>query len=80
VNELSDLDRDILAFEHRHWHSPAGVKTHAINSQFGWSTTRYHQRLVLLLDCPAAEQDSPQLIHRLQRLRVSRARTSREPY
>ncbi len=78
VPDLSDRDRQILAFE-RQWWKYAGSKEQAIKELFDMSSTRYYQVLNALLDNPAALQADPMLIKRLRRMRSSRqrARTSR---
>lgn len=73
---LSDLERDVLAFEHLRWNH-AGAKHTAIRDRFGLTPTRYHQLLRSLLDRPAALQHDPQLILRLRRLREQRAQQRR---
>src|SRR5438034_2797854 len=72
--ELSDRDREILAFE-RQWWKYAGAKEQAIRELFDMSATRYYQVLNALLDKPEAMAADPLLIKRLRRLRTSRQRT-----
>ena len=78
TGELSERDRDILAFE-RQWWKYAGSKEQAIKELFDMSSTRYYQVLNALLDSQAALEADPMLIKRLRRMRASRqrARTSR---
>jgi hypothetical protein len=70
---LTDHDRAILDFEDRHW-KYAGAKETQIRRQFGYSATRYYQRLNHLIDQPGALAYNPLLVKRLQRLRTTRAR------
>src|SRR5437868_15437297 len=72
--ELSERDREILAFE-RQWWKYAGAKEQAIRELFDMSATRYYQVLNALLDKPEAMAADPLLIKRLRRLRTSRQRT-----
>ena len=75
--ELSDRDREILAFE-RQWWKYAGAKEQAVRELFDMSATRYYQVLNALIDDQAALEHDPMLIKRLRRMRSSRqrARTS----
>src|SRR4051794_8104170 len=66
--ELTDRERDILAFEAKWW-KHAGSKEQAIRDTFGLSSTRYYQVLNGLLDNPAAVRHDPVLVGRLRRLR-----------
>jgi hypothetical protein len=66
--ELSERDREILAFE-RHWWKYAGAK-----EQSDMSATRYYQVLNALLDRPEALAADPMLVKRLRRLRTARQR------
>ncbi|GAA0482670.1 hypothetical protein Ade02nite_66290 [Paractinoplanes deccanensis] len=75
-SELSDREREILAFEARWW-KHAGSKEQAIRDTFELSSTRYYQILNALLDNPAALEHDPVLVGRLRRLRSTRARTRR---
>src|SRR5947199_9762771 len=74
AGELSDRDREILAFE-RQWWKYAGAKEQAIRELFDMSATRYYQVLNALLEKPEAMAADPLLIKRLRRLRTSRQRT-----
>jgi hypothetical protein len=78
ADELSDRDREILAFE-RQWWKYAGAKEQAVRELFDMSATRYYQVLNALLDSPAALAHDPMLVKRLRRMRSSRqrARTAR---
>ena len=71
--ELSDRDREIIAFE-RQWWKYAGAKEQAVRDLFDMSATRYYQVLNALIDNPAALEADPMLIKRLHRLRASRQR------
>ena len=71
--ELSDRDREILAFE-RQWWKYAGAKEQAIKELFDMSATRYYQVLNALIDTPDAVAADPMLVKRLRRLRASRQR------
>jgi hypothetical protein len=76
--ELSDRDREILAFE-RQWWKYAGAKEEAVRESFDLTATRYYQVLNALIDSPAALEHDPMLVKRLRRLRSThqRARTTR---
>jgi Protein of unknown function (DUF3263) len=74
TGELTDRDREILAFE-RHWWKYAGAKEQAVRDLFGMSATRYYQVLNALLDRPEALAADPMLVKRLRRLRAARARS-----
>ena len=76
MNPLSDLDAAILDFEETAPRS-IGRKEEAIRAQLDISPVRYHQRLNLLLDAPAAAQSQPLLVTRLRRLREEREDTRR---
>ena len=71
--ELSDRDREIIAFE-RQWWKCAGAKEQAIRELFDMNATRYYQVLNALIDNPAALEADPMLIKRLHRLRATRQR------
>jgi len=71
--ELSERDRQILAFE-RQWWRYAGAKEQAIRELFDMSGTRYYQVLNGLIDRPAALAHDPMLVKRLRRLRSARQR------
>ena len=73
LGELSDRDREIIAFE-RQWRKYAGAKEQAIRELFDMSATRYYQVLNALIDNPAALEADPMLIKRLNRLRATRQR------
>jgi hypothetical protein len=69
---LSARDLAILAFE-RAWWRRGGMKEEAVREEFGISTARYYQLLGTLIDTPAALQEDPMLVKRLQRIRDARA-------
>ena len=72
--ELSEREREILAFE-RQWWKYAGAKETAIRDLFDMSATRYYQTLNALIDRPEALVHDPMLVKRLRRLRSTRQRT-----
>ena len=76
--ELSDRDREVLAFE-RQWWKYSGAKEQAIRDLFGMSATRYYQVLNALIDRSEALAADPMLVKRLRRLRATRqqARSAR---
>lgn len=69
--DLSGLDRQILEFE-RGWWRLGGAKDSAITETFGMTSTRYYQRLNVLIDTPEALAADPMLVKRLRRLREAR--------
>jgi hypothetical protein len=71
--ELSDRDREIIAFE-RQWWKYAGAKEQAVRELFDMSATRYYQVLNALIDNRTALEADPMLIKRLRRLRATRQR------
>lgn len=71
--ELTDVERDVLAFEHGWWKLP-GAKEQAVHDRFGMSMTRYYQLLDHLIDKPEALEHDPMVVRRLQRLRQTRRR------
>ncbi|HEU4674428.1 MAG TPA: DUF3263 domain-containing protein [Motilibacteraceae bacterium] len=73
AGELSEREREILAFE-RQWWKYAGAKEQAIRDLFDMSATRYYQVLNALIDRPAALAHDPMLVKRLRRLRATRQR------
>ncbi|MDN4598440.1 DUF3263 domain-containing protein [Leifsonia virtsii] len=68
---LSSRERLILIFEEA---NPAagGHKEERIRQTFGFSATRYQQLLLGMLDRQDAEEEFPQLVHRLRRLTLER--------
>jgi hypothetical protein len=73
VTDLTDLERDILAFEHRRWNH-SGAKEQAVHDTFGLSMNRYAQLLNAIIDKPEALVHDPMLVKRLRRLRDTRRR------
>jgi transposase len=69
---LTDLDRQMLAFERLWWWQRAGSKGAAIRDRFALTPTRYHQLLNRLIDRPEALAHNPAVVNRLRRLRESR--------
>lgn len=70
-DELTDLERAILAFEKRRWNF-RGMKERAIREELDISPTRYSQVLLALATKPAALVAEPMLVHRLQRRATAR--------
>lgn len=73
TDQLTDRDREVLAFESLWWKYP-GAKETAIRERFDMSATRYYQVLNSLLDQPAALEHDPMTVRRLLRLRAARQR------
>ena len=71
IPPLSARDLAMLAFE-RAWWRRGGMKEEAIREEFGISSARYYQLLGALIDTPAALQEDPMLVKRLQRIRDAR--------
>lgn len=70
---LTDLEKELLAFERTWWREP-GVKETAIRERFALSATRYYQALNELLERPEAQVEDPLLVRRLRRQREARKR------
>ncbi len=70
-DELTDRDREVLSFE-REWWKHVGAKERQIRDRFEVSATRYYQILNELISRPAAMQEDPMLVRRLQRMRAAR--------
>lgn len=68
MDELTQRDRAVLAFEARQWRT-RGAKDAAIREELGLSPTRYTQLLNALLDREAALALDPVLVNRLRRIR-----------
>jgi hypothetical protein len=73
VEQLSERDQRILAFE-RQWWQYAGAKEQGIRESFDMSATRYYQVLNALIDRQSALAFDPLLVKRLRRLRAARQR------
>ncbi len=71
MDPLTDLDRDVLAFERLRWNY-AGAREAAIRERFGLSAARYAQLVLTVIDKPAALAAEPVLVKRLRRLRDTR--------
>jgi hypothetical protein len=71
ADDLTDLDREILAFE-QDWVAHAGAKDTAVRERFDLTPAGYHQLLNRIIDNPAAEAHAPRLVRRLRRLRDAR--------
>jgi hypothetical protein len=74
MTDLSDTDRDILAFE-TSWFLYRGAKEQEIRERFDLSATAYYQHLNRIIDDPAAMAHDPMVVKRLQRLRSARQQT-----
>ena len=73
ADDLSERDREILAFE-RQWWKYAGAKEQAVRELFDMSGTRYYQVLNALIDRPEALAHDAMLVKRLRRMRQTRQR------
>lgn len=73
MNELTDDEKAVLAFE-RHWWKYAGAKESHVREQFGVSAVIYYRRLNALIDRPEALAHDVLLVKRLRRLRAQRQR------
>src|SRR5512142_839187 len=71
--ELTEREREVLAFERQWWKYP-GAKEQAVRELFGMSATRYYQVLNALIDRPEALAHDPMLVKRLRRMRQTRRR------
>ena len=71
--ELTDQQREILAFE-REWWRYATAKEQAARDRFGLAPGDYYRTLSMLIDMDEALEHDPLLVRRLRRLRVSRRR------
>lgn len=71
MDELTDLEQKILAFEARRWNHQ-GAKDEAALKEFGLTPARYHQTVLTIIDKPAALVTAPMLVLRLRRLRRTR--------
>lgn len=71
TDELTDAELEILEFARLQWRY-AGARDQAIRDRFDITAIAYDQKLVALLDRPAALRAHPMLVRRLQRLRDQR--------
>jgi hypothetical protein len=71
--ELSDREREILAFE-RDWWRSAVAKDRAARDRFGLTASDYYRTLSQLIDRGEALEHDPLLVRRLRRLRATRRR------
>jgi hypothetical protein len=71
ADDLTDLDREILAFE-QDWVAYAGAKDTEVRERFDLTPAGYHQLLNRIIDNPAAEAHAPRLVRRLRRRRAAR--------
>lgn len=78
MDELTDAEKAVLAFEHRRWNYQ-GVKEEAIRKEFELTPMRYQQWLLSIIDKPAALVHDPMLVKRLRRLRATREAMRRHP-
>lgn len=69
--ELTDTERDMLAFE-RQWFRYMGAKENAIYERFGCTMTRYFARLDALIWRPEAVAFDVLTVRRLQRVAEGR--------
>lgn len=76
--ELTDREREILAFEKRQWRY-VGSKESAVRDLFGLSGTQYAQIVNALIDREEAYVYDPPLVKRLRRLRSERQRRRANP-
>lgn len=73
--ELTEREREILAFERREFFVYAGVKEQRIGQLFDVTMTRYYQELNALIDKPAALEHDPITVKRLRSIRQARQRS-----
>lgn len=69
---LTDDDKALLDFPALTWRL-AGNRDAEIRRQFGVSSTRFHQQLMSLVERKEALEYAPVTVHRLRRLRATRA-------
>ena len=65
---LDYAEKRILDFANRRFHTP-GEREQAIRDEFGYSATRYFQRLNALIDQPRALAYAPLTVNRLRAVR-----------
>ena len=66
---LDYVETRILDFANRRFHTP-GEREQAIRDEFGYSATRYFQRLNALIDQPRALAYAPVTVNRLRAVRA----------
>lgn len=66
---LDYAEKRILDFANRRFHTP-GEREQAIRDEFGYSATRYFQRLNALIDDPRALAYAPVTVNRLRAVRA----------
>lgn len=71
MDDLTELERDILAFERLTW-KYAGAREAAITDRFEMTPVRYAQVKNALIDKPEAWAFDAQLVKRLRALRDAR--------
>jgi hypothetical protein len=70
---LTDLDKQILAFE-RQWWRDGAAKDRAAQDRLGLAGSDYYRTLSQLIDRDEALEHDPLLVRRLRRLRATRRR------
>ncbi|MGJ7908286.1 DUF3263 domain-containing protein [Actinopolyspora sp. H202] len=79
ATELTDRERELLAFE-RQWWKAVASKERAVRELFALEPHEYYRVIAKLLDKPAAMRAEPMLIKRLRRQRANgRLGTSTAP-
>lgn len=73
---LHDSDRELLRLWAMSWNA-TGIRDQRVLEATGLHATQAAQRLNALLDMPAAEQELPMEVHRLQRIRARFSRSRR---
>ena len=61
MKELSERERELLAFEHLRW-TASGAKEEEIRRRFGVEPWRYFQQLNALIDRPEAQAADPVIV------------------
>lgn len=69
---LTPRERLILTFEEQ-YPKAGGMKDQRIRETFGFSAVRFYQQLYALAGRQDAEEEFPQLVHRLRRLMAKRS-------
>ena len=73
MGELSEREREILAFERDWWRSTT-AKDRGARELFGLEPADYYRTLSGLIDLDEAMEHDPLLVRRLRRLRATRQR------